>query len=314
MNRSVKKQFASPRSNPPKPVSRDWSIFADKLMAALASMKEDQYLVLSARKGDRFLQFACQGVWGWRVEVSSNNYMKGESRINRQESAWLRLRGWKTPTYNPQSSTADGHPDGSPNYFTDLPETTPVREIAKLAADTLTHGLGFAHPTRLSYRAFEKESADLLFPGLGLKLTEHEETTLIERVLEVFREETGLADLKLDEDGDIAVFFNGLMIQPVLIEGKVRLCAGLVRGVGESPALFEILNQLNVGQHSLRCHHHDNMVVATLDVPTNPFIPAQLVAGLREMAVVAEEFAARLNPTFEEKDATGLPSASNLIQ
>ena len=73
-----------------KPISRDWTPFAQNLALVLSRLEEDQFLIISAKNSNRFLQFSCQGAWGVRAEVTSNNVLKGESRLTRHQMAWLR--------------------------------------------------------------------------------------------------------------------------------------------------------------------------------------------------------------------------------
>lgn len=65
-------------------VSKDWAPFAQNLSQVLAHLEEDQFLILSAKQGNRFLQFSCQGAWGTRAEVASNHFLKGDDRLARQ--------------------------------------------------------------------------------------------------------------------------------------------------------------------------------------------------------------------------------------
>ena len=71
------------RQHADRRVSKDWGPFAQSLSRVLARLEEDQFLILSAKKGNRYLQFSCQGTWGTRIEVVSNHFLKGDDRLTR---------------------------------------------------------------------------------------------------------------------------------------------------------------------------------------------------------------------------------------
>jgi hypothetical protein len=135
-------------------LSQAWAPFGKRLTSVLSKMKEDQYLVISAKSGDRYIQFACQGGQGMRVEVSSNNFLKGNGRLKRRQTSWLCTNGWNAPTVNRTKATPKKDPNGSPNYFVDLPVSIAVDEIAEFAIEALMHGLEIPNPALLAYEAF----------------------------------------------------------------------------------------------------------------------------------------------------------------
>ena len=58
---------------PPAPsLGRDWQPFADRLAAALATLEDDQNLILAVEHRQRFVQFAGAGASGLRAESVSN--------------------------------------------------------------------------------------------------------------------------------------------------------------------------------------------------------------------------------------------------
>ena len=62
-------------------VSVAWPPFAQKLAATLEKVQEDQYLILSVKRSNRFVQFAVQGSFGIRVETTSNSYVSKEELL-----------------------------------------------------------------------------------------------------------------------------------------------------------------------------------------------------------------------------------------
>jgi L-2-hydroxyglutarate oxidase LhgO len=51
-----------------------WPPFAKALASALARLEEDQFLVISTKQGDHFVQFAGQRSFGLRAETASNGF------------------------------------------------------------------------------------------------------------------------------------------------------------------------------------------------------------------------------------------------
>ncbi len=272
-------------------ISKNWAPFAHNLSQVLARLEEDQFLILSSKHGNRFLQFSCQGAWGMRAEVASNHFLKGNDRLSRREMAWLRTHGWNSPTGTGGQATPEYDPDGSPNYYIDFPVTVPASDIAKLVIDTLAQGLAVPHPGTLTYESFDSERGQLAFEDLGLKPSACRDIPLMDRVLSVFREVTGIEDLAFDKDGDLAVRYGAISICITQLNNRIRLFSGLVIGVEETPALLRKLNQVNHGAHSIRFIWHEDVVYAMLDVPGDPFVPAHLVTAMNQFSEVAEGLA-----------------------
>lgn len=289
------------RQRADRQVSKDWAPFAQNLSQVLARLEEDQFLILSAKQGNRFLQFSCQGAWGTRIEVVSNHFLKGDDRLTRQEMAWLCRHGWNAPTGTPKQATPDKDPDGSPNYYIDVPLSVSVSDIVNVVIDTLIHGLGLPYPGALNYESFDSEGGALAFQELGLKPSARAGSPLIDQVLSVYRDVTGIEDLGFDEDGDVSVRFGAIVISAVQLDNVVRLFSALVTEVAETPALFRKINQINDGVHRIRVFLHDNVVYAVLDVPANPFVPAHLITAMNEFAEVAEGLAIVLRAEFAGK-------------
>ncbi len=282
-------------------VSKDWLPFAQQLAQVLSRLEEDQFLILSAKQGNRYLQFSCQGSWGMRAEVTSNHFLKNDDRLTRRELAWLRAHGWNVPTGTPKLSTPEKDPDGSPNYFIDYPSSVPVSEIVNVAIETLIHGLALPYPGALSYESFDSAGQVLEFQELGLKLFTRQEKPVMEQVLTVFQSVTGIEDLTFDDDGDLAVRYGTIMVCVVQLDNRVRLFSSLVTEVAESPVLLRKLNKINDGIHRIRVFWHDSVVYAVLDFPADPFVPAHLAGAMNEFSEVAEGLAIVLRAEFSGK-------------
>ena len=304
----------SQRQQADRRISRDWEPFARNLDQVLSRLEEDQFLILTAKHGNRYLQFSCQGSWGMRAEVVSNHYLEGDDRLSRKEMSWLRNHGWNAPTGKPTQATPDKDPDGSPNYHIDFPASVPVADIASLAVDTLIHGLALPYPGALSYQSFGNTEGPLAFDELGLKPSMRPASSVMDQVLSVFREVTGMTDLDLDMDGDVTVRYGAIVISAIQINNQIRLISALTTETSESPSLLRKLNQINDGEHRIRLFLHDDAVLATLDVPAEPFVPDHLVAALAEFSEVAEGLAIVLRAELAHKAVIEPSGAAVLLQ
>src|SRR5664279_5054643 len=91
------------RLNFPSPPRRKaplgaWPAFERKLAETLGALEEDQYLVVSAKRGWAYVQFAAQGSFGLRAECVGNNYLDEAHALRAGQMARLRRMGWSAPT------------------------------------------------------------------------------------------------------------------------------------------------------------------------------------------------------------------------
>jgi hypothetical protein len=151
-----------------RPVSAAWPAFHERLTETLRAMTEDQYLIVTRKETNRFVQFAAQGFYGLRAEVVCNSFLSGPERLTDEDEAMLRAFGWSVPTSGPGVGP-EFDPDGSPNFFTEWDDPVDHAEVATLAVRTLIEVLDVPHPGCLEYTAFDFEGNTLVLPSLGLK-------------------------------------------------------------------------------------------------------------------------------------------------
>lgn len=315
MGKSSTERDDSQRQHAGRCISRDWDPFARNLDQVLSRLEEDQFLILTAKHGNRYLQFSCQGHWGMRAEVASNHYLEGDDRLSRKEMSWLRNHGWNAPTGKPTQATPEKDPDGSPNYYIDFPALVPVADIASLAVETLIHGLALPYPGALSYQSFGNNGGPLVFDELGLKSGPvPASASVMDQVLAVFRGVTGMADLEFDKDGDVTVRYGVILLSAIQINNQIRLISALTAEAPESFALLRRLNQINDGVHRIRVFLDDDVVLATLDIPAEPFVPAHLVAAMAEFSEVAEGLAIVLRAELAHKAVIEPSGAAVFLQ
>ena len=144
-----------------------WKRFACELAIALRGLEEDEWLVLSLKRRNRFVQFMNQGGAGFRAEAVSDFYLEDGDHLSEHDHGALLELGWGAPTNLPDEF---GHrPDGSPNYFLDLANPAPLDELALLAANTLLHVYGAEHPHALEYSTGSQDRTSIRFPNLGIR-------------------------------------------------------------------------------------------------------------------------------------------------
>ncbi|MDW3217114.1 MAG: hypothetical protein R8F63_00765 [Acidimicrobiales bacterium] len=145
----------------------DWYGFHGRLVHTLASLAEDEFLVISRRDVNRYVQFAAQGSDGMRVETTANTYLEPWEQLAVGDLLALDRLGWTPPT-SPLATSPEHDPHGSPNYFRDWPTPVPHGEIACLAVATLTVVHRVDDFDLLAYDAFHATGRPIDLPELGL--------------------------------------------------------------------------------------------------------------------------------------------------
>jgi hypothetical protein len=162
-------QPASPiHAAPKQPLAREaWKEFADRLVPALVGLEEDEFLVLTIKGTNRYVQFVDQGAYGMRAEAVSDYYLPEDEHLSEEDYAALMRLGWNAPTNLPDQF---GHKaDGSPNYFLDLARPVSYLDVAVLAVHTLANVYGASHPGRLEYDAKSMDGMSIRFPHLPVR-------------------------------------------------------------------------------------------------------------------------------------------------
>ncbi len=236
--------------SPPRrkaPVSA-WPAFERRLAETLGALEEDQYLVVSAKRGWAYVQFAAQGSFGLRAECVGNKYLDEAHKLRASQVALLRRIGWSAPT---------GKGD-SPNFFRDFDRPVPFADAARMAVRALTEVFGIPHPGSLMYKAFDKKQRTILVPTLGLKREEpapppekpREDTVeeLRKLVLKAIREGSGNADLEFSTktgtfrcDSEAPPCSSACWRDPLC----VRVFSPVLEDVEADDRLLDRLNELN---------------------------------------------------------------------
>jgi hypothetical protein len=150
-----------------------WQTFEVALADALAALDEDEFLIVSCKRVNRFVQFLDQGAHGIRMETVSNVYLRDGDRLSGSARRRLPALGWHEPTIGSDEGEGPSSTDidGSSNYFRDAPPPVPYAVLARIAAATFREVFGMGHPGELEYDAgsVDDGGVSLRFPALGLK-------------------------------------------------------------------------------------------------------------------------------------------------
>src|SRR5512137_1720067 len=118
------------------PLSR-WDVFERDLASTLSVLK-DEFLILSAKVGTRFIQFNARPDEGVFCETVSNSFLDPSAKLDDAQVAALAALGWSAPTRGPDEPPPAIPPRGSPNFFREFPSPFSCPEIARFAVRTLS--------------------------------------------------------------------------------------------------------------------------------------------------------------------------------
>jgi len=136
-----------------RPPPTTWDGVVARLAASLADMRGGDFLIVSAKHGNIYVQFAAQGD-EMRVEAASNTYLDEGHRLSPAVRKRMLGYGWHAPWVRPKGYT--GPPKESPNYHRDFVVPLPHQKIAECAVETLRDVYGIQEPAELQYEGFTK--------------------------------------------------------------------------------------------------------------------------------------------------------------
>ena len=277
--------------------SRAWPDFERRLAEVLTLLSEDQFLIISQKKTNRFVQFSAQGSFGLRAETVSNAFLPDSERIRPKEERALLALGWQVPTGSAAESTPTADPDGSPNYFIEFTNDVPFAVVAEMAVKTLADVLGVPHPGILEYRAFDADGGEIELEMFGLKQTSAvaPEDTLKRKLAAAVSAATGIDDLDYDEDGDLCIANDDLSVFMKILGTPpyVRFYSLLQHGMTADLSLLSRLNRLNSGVDHMTFFVWDGVIFATMDFPasliTDEVVRDAILHFVRRAGAVAAE-------------------------
>lgn len=290
-----------------------WQAFGERLQAELIRMVEDQFLVITIKETNRFVQFAAQGAEGMRAEATSNHYLSGRERLDAKEMRALVKLGWRSPTGSPVEATPERDPKGSSNFFVDIANPIDFEQLAVLAIRSLSEVYGAPHEGFLQYAAFEYGGGSFALPALQIKRETRDPALkmgeLADRLLDVLRDATDLDDLEYDGDGDVNFQVRGLPLGICLVgqPPMVRFFSPLLDEVKSSKRVLDALNHLNLKAGPIRYMLHKRTVIAVLDIPAWPLQVDHVAVSLERFTAAAPSAAAWLETNLHATNAAGKP-------
>jgi hypothetical protein len=301
-----------------------WPAFESKLAEALADLEENQYLVITAKRGWAFVQFAGEGSFGLLAECVGNNYLDEAHALSAGQMALLRRIGWSSPTGTPEEASPKLQPEGSPNFFRNFARPVPFREAARMAVRALTEVFEIPHPGYLMYKAFERDHSTILFPTLGLKRERtappeppRESTAdgVRKLVLEAIRNGSGNRDLEGAANGELSLRFGSAAVYVRVLEKPlcIRMFSPLLDGVASGDLLLERLNEMNVETSFARFFALEGRVLLSTEMLAAPFSARNVAAACLQLGSLADEVGGTLQKEFggrrafeEESEGAGV--------
>lgn len=296
-----------------------WESLEASLAAALALLA-DEMLILSARTGNRYVQFASSVGKGLLAETGSNAYLAEADKLDVGQLAALLGLGWSQPTHAPDASEPVA--GGSPNHFRRFRTPVPFAEAARLAVRTLVEVLRVGSPGELRYKAFDADGHTVTLPGLGLERAPARAhrpakappradrsafARLRTRVRAAARAATGLGALDYDEEGNLQLPVGSRT-------GRVRPCDGplfvrvhvhLLSGVEADEELLARMHEVNARLPMARVIHVDGSVFLGVDFPALPFRSEHLAQAVTTIARLADGVVSDLRPAEDSGEDDG---------
>ncbi|MFM2106735.1 MAG: hypothetical protein RL338_1767, partial [Chloroflexota bacterium] len=240
-----------------------WTEFEGRLAMMLASLHDDEFLILEA-EGKRahpgaYVQFAGGGPGGLLAEAVSDDFLV-TLPLSDTQRADLAGFGWTAPS---------GDPEAPANYRRTWDAPVPVEEVARLAVRTLRKVYGVRSPGDLVYHAFTATKSDA--PGTALtkvpELTEEELQALVARTLALLFD---VEDVRPDGAGFWAIWVGESTLSLSRVgadESLLRVAVAVRQDEAPSPRLFAALNDANAKLLAARAVRVDGIVYCAAEVP-----------------------------------------------
>lgn len=286
-----------------------WEAFEKALASALSVLK-DEFLILSTRVGNRYVQFHASPGEEVFAEAVSNAHLDAPEKLDVGQLATLLSLGWSAPTRAPGAAPPAAAPRGSPNHFREFPHPFSCTEIAAFAVRTLAGAFRVGSPSDLRYRAFDDDGNPVTLPVLHL---EQEPVParkgkappktrgrgpfarLRSRVLAAVRNGSGLGSLDY-QDGCLQVPIGGRTgwVRPFDDPFFVRVHVHLLSEVEAEESFLARLHEMNARFPMARVIYSGRSVFLGVDFPAVPFRAEHLAQAITTVARLADEVLAEL--------------------
>jgi len=285
----------TPDAAPARTDDPGWDDLEQRLADALASMRDETYLLLTTQPDSDDRAFYVQFAWGdgtLRSEAVSSAYLPSDHALSKRQESRLTRMGWTRP--QPDEPTR--------NFYRDDDQPVPYVEAATRAVETLrdVYGVGSPDELRYLYRSFQDEEV----PPLDLGIEPEERTTptpsrgagpagseLRELVEAGLREWLMVTDLVTDQDGDYPCRSGSAMVYVRIVDGAppfVTVFSPILRDIEASPALLTALNDLNLRIRFGRVFWVQRQVIVMTEITGVDVTPDQVALTCIELGNLAD--------------------------
>ncbi len=147
-----------------------WRTLSRAFARYLHELIEGDFIIISHRHINYYVQVAAQGEDGFRIEAVNNTYIVPPSAaLTTAQYARMSELGWRSATEDAEVAKERYDPEGSPNFFRQVDVGEDLLDVADVLIRTLHEVYGIATPALLDYHAFHCEMGD--FPCPDLRLT-----------------------------------------------------------------------------------------------------------------------------------------------
>ena len=296
-----------------------WDAFEHALAPTLSVLK-DEFLVLSTKKGNRYVQFNVCPEEGVFAEVVSNAYLDPAEKLTEEQVAALLSLGWAAPSRAPGSPSPASAPKGSPNFFREFPSPCACPDISRFAIRTLTEVLRIESPQDLEYKSFDASGHAVTLPALQIDRVAvpppkakgpskpkglSEFARLRAKVLTAARSGSGLGSLEYDDDGTLQIPIGSRTgwIRPCGNPFYVRVHLHLLSGVQGGEEFLGRMHEVNSRLPIARVIYKGGSVFLGVDFPAMPFRAEHLTQAVVTLAQLADEVLKDIRASVNE--ATG---------
>ena len=139
-------------------------------------MHKGEYLIISHKAVNYFVQFAAEGDQGILTEAVSNHFIEPLSAVlTVDDYERMTSLGWNGATCPPPVGRAARAPKGRcPNFFRNFRLPVDLRELAELAVRTLREVYQVRTIRELEYKAFSEGGTSIRFPLLSIERREEQ--------------------------------------------------------------------------------------------------------------------------------------------
>ncbi len=272
-----------------------WLDQAERLARVLEQMQDGEFLIISVKNSNRYVQFSAQGARGFRVESTCNTFPKAADQLGPQALRKLRALGWREPTGDLRQSTPMKDPEGSPNFHQDFELGDGYAAMAELTVRTLREVHHAPSPIFLEYCAFDERGNQLSYDELWITRTIYgrtaKENKLGKMLRRAMRECTGLAELDYETDGKLCLAYGAAILRVEVVGTLpiIEFSTVLVHSVGENRAVLEWINELNQRHAEVKFVRSGAGIKAATSVLAHPFIAGHVVSTMNHLMRVIED-------------------------